>query len=692
MRLHIRLVSAAMAFLLIFANCIVSQAAFEDYQDVAGHWAQPYLRKAYNDGLIVGEGNLLRPNANITTAQLLTILCRALGTRRYANISSWGLPQGEWYNDSVAKAAFIGLISSSEITNITAPLSRQNAFHLISEAFALTEAKPDMTVLNRFSDSSQIVYERRQAVASLVSQGLISGNNGKLNPTGNATRAEIITVLYRIINDFLPVSVNNRIYTHGVLLQRSARLSGGNFNNGVWFDCNTSDINLDSITAERVVIRSHRLDSLVLGGSTQIRNLTLAAQSGDVTVAPEDGVRVDKLVVGTGSGLITAKGVGSVEVTGNGRDIVIADDVESIIVSGRNNTIHIQKEARINKLELLRTASDCRVVIDGRVNEAEIIGLGASLEGTGYAGKLILSINHTRIDVMYGSALDIIDHGLTGASVRINMPDRLPIGNTLSASAIIENAVPGKDCSISWYINNYSLINTSYLTGKTPPVLSHKFTYSRDMKDSAEVRVEIKYVTLQGEQQAISATRTIKLDNYSKRYWMQLDSANVLRKVITEYRGNFTLAWAQSHDYTNYEKEVWVYAKGYTSSTNYLLWINLACQRVNVFRRNDGTWEHIKTFIVGTGKPSTPTRTGITTTTYKQVNGWTTSTYTVKPVVRFRKGSGYAFHSRLYYPGTSRLKDERIGFPISHGCIRMYDEDIWYLYNYIPDNTTVVIY
>jgi len=64
----------------------------------------------------------------------------------------------------------------------------------------------------------------------------------------------------------------------------------------------------------------------------------------------------------------------------------------------------------------------------------------------------------------------------------------------------------------------------------------------------------------------------------------------------------------------------------------------------------------------------------------------------VRPVVNFRVGSGYAFHSRLYNPGHNYLTDPSIGFPVSHGCIRMYDEDVQWIYDNIPNNTSVVVF
>ncbi|MFR4414394.1 MAG: L,D-transpeptidase [Butyricicoccus sp.] len=133
-------------------------------------------------------------------------------------------------------------------------------------------------------------------------------------------------------------------------------------------------------------------------------------------------------------------------------------------------------------------------------------------------------------------------------------------------------------------------------------------------------------------------------------------------------------------------------AKGYSSNTNYLVWINRAYQHVNVFTGSKGNWKLTKSFIVGTGAASTPTPVGVTTVSYKLKAGWTTGTYTVRPVVGFYPGTGYAFHSRLCYPGTSTEYDFSSGYPVSHGCVRMKHNDINWIYNNVPIGSTVVIF
>ena len=692
MKRYIKIVSTLIAFFLFIGSPVVSQADAGGFRDISGHWAEATLIQACDDGILVGDGDYLLPDANISAAQVLTILCRVLGAEKQENISGWGLSESEWYYEYIAKAAYMDLISSADAKNLSAPISRQNAFYLLAEAFSLIEAKPDMSVLERFADSGLIVDTRRQAMASLVSQGLLNGSYGKLHVNSYTTRAEFMSVLYRIVGEYLPASDADGKYESGVVLQGSAELNGNSFSNGVWFTCAASDISLESVRAKKVGIRSHKLSSLIIGGSSRIENLALASQTGNITVSPADGATVGTLTVGAGRGRVTVKGIGTIEVTGSLRHIIISGDAERVVVSGRGNTIEVSDGASVGEIELLKSAPDCRLVVDGNVEDIRISGMRASVKGKGYAETLTISADYPRIDLSHGNLINNIDWGITGASVRMNLPDKLPAGDTLNVSAVVEHGPPGKICDLVWYINDVPIVEAKIDAGGELPKLTHTFTYSRTMRESADVRISIKYLTTNGDIQEISSKGTVKLENYSKQHWMSIDAPAVLGKVSTYYQGDFTLDWALANDLSDYEKEVWVNAKGYKSDSEYLLWVSIEYQRLNIYEGSAGNWELKKSCLIGTGAIGSMTKRGVTTVTSKQVNGWTTSTYTVKPVVRFWPGSGYAFHSRLYYPKTDTLRDTRIGFPISHGCVRMYDEDAWYLYDSIPSGTTVVIF
>lgn len=166
-------------------------------------------------------------------------------------------------------------------------------------------------------------------------------------------------------------------------------------------------------------------------------------------------------------------------------------------------------------------------------------------------------------------------------------------------------------------------------------------------------------------------------------------ASKITNSITSTYGGDYTHNY--NWDYSDGLKEWYVNSKGYSSSTKYLVWVSRQNQKVYIFTGSKGKWKISKTFICGTGKNSTPTPTGVTYITYREA-GWNHATYSCKPVVRFYPNTGYAFHSRLYYPNYNGLKDKSIGWPVSAGCVRMLDTDITYIYKNIPNKSTVVIY
>ena len=684
-----KLICSATIAMLLFSSAL-SLATINDYVDFTGHWASSSLRKGLNDGLIDGH---IRPDDNITTMQALEILTRTFNAQPIGDLPRYMVSGDQQRNNYLAKAISMGLISPRVEAFYDIPISRQGAFAILAEAFQLVEIDPDLSVLDRFSDSELIAPEHRSTLASLVSQGYISGSNGEFLPDEEVSLASFLTMIYRIIGKFATPASLDRNVLFSAVIQGDSKLSQTRYNKPIWFDCAASNISLDNVTAGSVTLRSHNLETLDFSGGTHIKRLTLAVQTGDITLSPASGsATIECLVIGTGNGTITVSGIDHIEVTGSNRNIVISGNVETLLISGRNNTVQIAKSAQVTELDLLQTSYGNKLIVDGKVSEVEIKGSESTIIGEGSIG-LLKFYNPATFNIECNKVVDATDYGLLNATITLEVSEILPIGTPLSATATLEDAQPGIDYYLIWYLGDVAVLNATVSADDPLPSFLHDFEYGRFMQNTAEIKVQLCYTTTTGEEQTISADSTVIIENYDEAYWMEQDASWVLEKVTLGYLGDFTLEWAIENDLSDYEKEVWINAKGYTSTSDYLIWINLAYQRVNIFIKKDNSnWELVRTCIVGTGAPGRGTPPGVWTTSYKQLHGWTTYAYTVKPVVRFRGSSGYAFHSRLYYPNTTNLQDPSIGFPISRGCIRMYDEDIWYIYDNIPDGTTVVVY
>ena len=681
--------------MLLLLPFLYSAASNGVDSETAEHWAHSSLKKGQSDGLTDSRSSTLLPDSSITWIDALDILCRAFGAQPLGSDASpllHGDVEDAHVSDVVSRALHLGLLKQTEGIDFLSPISRQDAFALVAEAFQLHEVEGNMGLLERFSDVHLLRDENRTALTALVSHGYIEGSNGALLPDSDMTLASFITVIYRIIGRFVPSRTVGGNVVYSAVLQGSAKLADTIFVKTVWFDCAATDIALDNVSAGNIIIRSQALKNLAIGGITNIIRMTIASASGDIAISPGEYATVETLQVGTGGGVVTISKIDNIEITGSNREIEISGNAESLVISGVNNTVYISQGIEVNNIRFLPTAEGCRIITDGAIGTMEIRSFDVEVSGTGSA-ETIRFYRPAIVDIACKDLIDATDYGLAEASVILLLPQFLPIGEALVAEAYLENAQSEISYDLVWYLNDEAVLTASVTAEDELPPLIHEFLYSSDMGEDAQIKVEINYTTKAGEEQSVSCAGSVDLENYSLTHWMSLDAPWVLEKVTLGYKGDFTLDWALENDLTDYEKEVWINAKGYTSRTDYLLWINLAYQRVNIFlRREDNTWELIRTCLVGTGAPGRGTPPGVWTTSYKQLHGWTTASYTVKPVVRFRDSSGYAFHSRLYYPNTTNLRDSSIGYPISLGCVRMYDEDIWFIYDNVPDRTTVVVH
>lgn len=142
-------------------------------------------------------------------------------------------------------------------------------------------------------------------------------------------------------------------------------------------------------------------------------------------------------------------------------------------------------------------------------------------------------------------------------------------------------------------------------------------------------------------------------------------------------------------DYTENMKTEFVNSMGYDSTTDYLVWVNLYTQKVNVFKGYEGNWALEETFECATGKNSSPTSTGVYTYSSLQERWDLGDTY-VKPVLVYNGGE--AITSRPYDASTHYITDTTMGKPVSGGSVRMRENDVEWMAENIPIGTMVVVY
>ena len=150
----------------------------------------------------VGE-NIFDPQASMTRAMLVTVLYRlenepeSSGKVKFADVA-----EDTWYADAVAWAAEMKLVNGTDKGfEPNADITREQiATILYRYAQSLGMDTKARGIVSRFGDGAEISGWAADAMAWAVEVGLFRGDeNENLNPQGNATRAEVATLLERLV-------------------------------------------------------------------------------------------------------------------------------------------------------------------------------------------------------------------------------------------------------------------------------------------------------------------------------------------------------------------------------------------------------------------------------------------------------------------------------------------------------------
>lgn len=155
----------------------------------AGSWYEEAVNYVHEKGLMNGtSSNAFSPNANTTRGMIVTILARVEGVNTsgalwYAAGQKWAMDNG--ISDGTNMP---GVITREQLATILYRYAKQKGYD-VSKSAALTG----------FSDVDKVSGYAAEAMQWAVAEGLLQGSNGKLNPQGSATRAQVATILMRFM-------------------------------------------------------------------------------------------------------------------------------------------------------------------------------------------------------------------------------------------------------------------------------------------------------------------------------------------------------------------------------------------------------------------------------------------------------------------------------------------------------------
>lgn len=176
---------------------------FKDMNDY--WWAMDAVNDLASRGIIKGRSETeFDPDSLITRADNTVLLLRVLGKTAAFTDNFDDVYPGKYYYNEIGMAKALGIASGvgDNCFDPDATIRREDmatlAYRVLTREKLLTTI-PNTAVLNNFTDSDDIYFYAREAMAACVDKKLMGGyGDGTIKPKGYATRVEVALFIYRI--------------------------------------------------------------------------------------------------------------------------------------------------------------------------------------------------------------------------------------------------------------------------------------------------------------------------------------------------------------------------------------------------------------------------------------------------------------------------------------------------------------
>jgi len=471
-----RIFALAIVGALVFTLSASAFAAEFTDMPSQSNWAYTALTAAVENGLITGNDNgKLNPTANLSRAEMATIISRAFGATQATDISAFkDVSADAWYYSALGKAVKMGVFTGDAAGTMRPgdPITRQEAFVVLSRAIKLTSG--DTAVLSKFSDSALVADWAKSAIAAMVAAGYVEGSDGKLNPTGTITRQEFAQVMYNTINSYISkagtvTSVkdgNVMVNAAGVYLKDITVKGDLIVGDGVGI----GDLTLDNVKVSgRMVVRGGGSNSIIIINKSSVGNIVVAKTSdGAVHINADSTSDLEVVYVADGKdGVIvegsvttlTIAGTTSVEIKGTVSNVVVTEEAKGA-------TINVASDATVGNLDA--KADNIIVSGSGKITSATVSGDNAAINVIGTKVTVDENASGTTLngETATGGTQDVVKDNTTSSGGGGGVTTyETQIDTLINAYIAILNSKPTSSAFASTSFNSSTNIATCTLTG-----------------------------------------------------------------------------------------------------------------------------------------------------------------------------------------------------------------------------------
>lgn len=258
-----------------------------EFTDMPTDWTATAVENAVKNGLIKGySDNTVRPNDNITRAQMATIVSRCFKATAKADLSRFkDVSEGQWFYNDFAVAVGMGAFGGDNLGNLNPDnnITFQETFKVIASIFGLIantdRSNPrndidnvDYTIMDSYADAADVAQWARPFVGAIVEKGYWSGIDGKLTPNAHITRAQFAVLMDNMVKTYIDEAGEYTDLPDGNVLIRTdgANITAKEFNSSIILSDSVlgeepTTINIDQLSgllilrggADKVTFKGH---------------------------------------------------------------------------------------------------------------------------------------------------------------------------------------------------------------------------------------------------------------------------------------------------------------------------------------------------------------------------------------------------------------------------------------------------
>lgn len=250
-------------------------AAQSRFMDVGSdYWANPYVQALTEAEIISGfPDSTFRPDEEMTRAQFAAILSSGFPKDDIRGpIAFSDVPADHWAAEAIAAAYSKGFLSGypDGTFGLNQPITRLEVLLSLVSGLGIDTTSADITALQSFTDGEEVPGWAVDAIAAATTSDLVVNypNVRQLNPSRNATRAEISAIAYQALVN----SGRANAIASPYLPDTSVPIVEGAADD----DFSSLVASLDSADADT---RKAAADELVAEGAKAVPDLAIALQS-----------------------------------------------------------------------------------------------------------------------------------------------------------------------------------------------------------------------------------------------------------------------------------------------------------------------------------------------------------------------------------------------------------------------------